>query len=219
MEYAGSYALFNYRLEDPAGGLAYSNLRLIRTFEYGLDPESSEAGFVLVHIDMVRNSGPLMAGTMRCLDVASRVRTALGTVAERTALNEGLTDILGAMKRINGVMETMWAKSRPTEYTSFRTFIFGITSQSMFPDGFVYEGLNDDKPLSFRGESGANDPMVPLMDNLLQVPMPDTPLTEILRDFRTYRPSNHKAFLRYVRDRSAELDLRNFALALGRRVL
>jgi hypothetical protein len=51
MEYAGSYALFNYRLEDPNAGLEYSNLRLIRAFEHGLDHTSSEAGFVLVHVD------------------------------------------------------------------------------------------------------------------------------------------------------------------------
>jgi indoleamine 2,3-dioxygenase len=42
---------------------------------------------------------------------------------------------------------------------SFRTFIFGITSQSMFPNGVVYEGLNNNEPMSFRGESGANDSM------------------------------------------------------------
>ena len=40
MEYAGSYALFNYRLADPALGMESSNLRLIRAFEYGLDPAS-----------------------------------------------------------------------------------------------------------------------------------------------------------------------------------
>lgn len=51
MEYAGSYALYNYRLEEPAKGLEYNNLRLIRAFEHGLDPASSEAGFVLVHVD------------------------------------------------------------------------------------------------------------------------------------------------------------------------
>lgn len=216
MEYAGSYALFNYRLADPAAGLAYSNLRLIRAFEHGLHPESSEAGFVLVHIDMVRNSGPLVAGTMRCLDTAAAVRdrASLGTVEERTRFNEGLASILDAMRKINSVMETMWGKSRPTEYTSFRTFIFGITSQSMFPNGVVYEGLNDNKPMSFRGESGANDSMVPLMDNLLQVAMPNTPLTEILNDFRSYRPSNHKGFLLWVKERSQELDVKSFALGL-----
>ena len=56
MEYAGSYALYNYRLVEPAKGLEYSNLRLIRAFEHGLDPTSSEAGFVLVHVDSACNS-------------------------------------------------------------------------------------------------------------------------------------------------------------------
>ena len=213
MEYAGSYALFNYRLVDPSAGLEYSNLRLIRAFENGLDPSSSEAGFVLVHIDMVKNSGPLVEGTVKCLDVAAKAAGSDGTLEDRAKFNAGLESILGAMKKINGVMETMWSKSKPMEYTSFRTFIFGITSQSMFPNGVVYEGINDNKPMSFRGESGANDSMVPLMDNFLQVPMPDTPLTEILRDFREYRPSNHKGFLLHVKERSAELEVKKFALA------
>ncbi|KAK7431685.1 hypothetical protein QQZ08_001622 [Neonectria magnoliae] len=211
MEYAGSYALFNYRLVDPAAGMEYSNLRLIRAFENGLDPTSSEAGFVLVHIDMVKNSGPLVAGTVMALDAASD-NSNHNAVERRANFNEGMATILGALKKINTVMETMWSKSKPMEYTSFRTFIFGITSQSMFPNGVVYEGINDNKPMSFRGESGANDSIVPLMDNLLQVPMPSTPLTEILRDFREYRPSNHKGFLLHVKERSTELDLKNYAL-------
>ena len=53
----------------------------------------------------------------------------------------------------------MWKKSKPKDYNSFRTFIFGITKQSMFPDGVVYEGVSEEK-MSFRGESGANDSMV-----------------------------------------------------------
>lgn len=56
----------------------------------------------------------------------------------------------------------MWGKSKPNDYISFRTFIFGITSQSMFPHGVVYEGVSEE-PLSFRGESGANDSMVCLL--------------------------------------------------------
>ena len=52
----------------------------------------------------------------------------------------------------------MWRKSKPNDYNSFRTFIFGITKQSMFPQGVVYEGVSEE-PMSFRGESGANDSM------------------------------------------------------------
>lgn len=236
MEYAGSYALYNYKLEDPAKGMDYDNIRLIRAFENGLDPKSSEAGFVLVHIDMVKNSGPLVSGTVEALDAAH---------GSREALNTAMRKQLEALKKINATvsptthalsnippptpnpssyphkissnpsqMETMWMKSKPRDYTSFRTFIFGITSQSMFPNGVVYEGINHGEPMSFRGESGANDSMIPLMDNFLQIPMPDTPLTEILKDFRKYRPSNHRAFLQHVRDKAIEVDLRGFALRL-----
>ena len=57
------------------------------------------------------------------------------------------------------MMTDMWEKSKPNDYNSFRTFIFGITKQSMFPNGVVYEGVSE-QPLQFRGESGANDSMV-----------------------------------------------------------
>ncbi|KAJ6601219.1 indoleamine 2,3-dioxygenase gamma type [Mycena vulgaris] len=204
MEYAGSYALFNYRLADPAKGLEYSNLRLIRAFEHGLDPSSSEAGFVLVHVDMVQNSGPLVAGVMSSLSACA--------ANDRSAFTDGLETIVRAMTKVNQVMDNMWGKSKPNDYTSFRTFIFGITSQSMFPDGVVYEGVSD-KPLSFRGESGANDSMIPLCDNFLQISMPSTPLTAILKDFRAYRPGNHREFLEYVNTRSRVLGVKEYALS------
>ncbi|OCK72756.1 hypothetical protein K432DRAFT_411671 [Lepidopterella palustris CBS 459.81] len=151
MEYAGSYALFNYRLADPAQGLEYSNLRLIRAFEHGLDPESSEAGFVLVHIAMVRRSGELVKGAVDMLNGCSS--------RDRDLFDAGLKAVISALEKVNAVMNTMWNRSKPGSYTGFRTFIFGITSQSMFPDGVIYEGVSDE-PMSFRGESGANDSMV-----------------------------------------------------------
>lgn len=43
--------------------------------------------------------------------------------------------------------------------------------------------------------------------------MPDTPLTAILQDFRSYRPGNHREFLEYVRSRSVLLSLRSYALS------
>ncbi|KAL2017012.1 hypothetical protein VTK56DRAFT_2693 [Thermocarpiscus australiensis] len=230
MEYAGSYALFNYRLADPSLGLDYSNLRLIRAFEHGLDPTSSEAGFVLVHVEMVKHSGPLVAGALACLDACTAQHTATNppqpsssspTTTPRQALNAGLHKMLAALAQINTTMETMWSRSKPRSYTSFRTFIFGIAAQSMFPRGVLYEGVDElgsggsGQRAYFRGESGANDSMVPLVDNLLQIPMPDTPLTEILRDFRSYRPSNHREFLRWVGERSGREGLKGWALALA----
>ena len=80
----------------------------------------------------------------------------------------------------------------------------------MFPNGVIYEGVCEE-PMSFRGESGANDSMVPMCDNLLQVQMPETPLTDILKDFRQYRPGNHREFLEAVRDSAQQAGIREFA--------
>ncbi|KAF3901711.1 hypothetical protein ABW20_dc0108658 [Dactylellina cionopaga] len=145
MEYAGSYALYNYKLLDQSRGMEYDNLALIRAFEYGLDNKK----------------------------------------------------ILESLKKINSVMDEMWQKSKPDQYSQFRIFIFGIQSQPMFPDGVIYEGVSSE-PMRFRGESGANDSMIPLVDNFMCIDMPDNPLTHILKDFRQYRPGNHKAFLTWV---------------------
>ncbi|KAK4168925.1 hypothetical protein QBC43DRAFT_82843 [Cladorrhinum sp. PSN259] len=207
MEYAGSYALYNYSLIDPSLGIhAPQNIRLIRAFEHGLDPTSSEAGFVLVHIAMVAHSPQLISGTLSALSsVESR---------SRSQLNAGMSQMLASLCQINTAMETMWARSKPRSYTSFRTFIFGITSQSMFPHGVIYEGVDDYEgvPQSFRGESGANDSIVPLVDNFLGVTMPNTPLTEILKDFREYRPSNHREFIGWVKAKGGEIGVREWAL-------
>jgi indoleamine 2,3-dioxygenase len=42
--------------------------------------------------------------------------------------------------------------------------------------------------------------------------MPDTPLTDILKDFRSYRPGNHRAFLEAVKDCASEYGLKKYAL-------
>jgi indoleamine 2,3-dioxygenase len=100
MEYAGSYALFNYRLEDPAKGLEYDNLRLIRAFEAGLDPSSSEAGFVLVHIAMVKESGALVKGAADTLDACA--------ARNRERFNDGLRTLVGGLTKVNAVMNSEW---------------------------------------------------------------------------------------------------------------
>ena len=213
MSYAAAYALYNYRYHDPAIGYSrYSNLRLIRAFEQGLDPRSSEAGFVLTHVDMVKQSPALIQGVTRILDkIEESTRTP--SFNNRDGVNQGFEILLNAMEKIEASMETMWSNSLPRDYNAYRTFIFGITSQSMFPNGVVYEGHNDNKPLFFRGESGANDSMIPLLDHLLEIPMPANPLTAILKDFRSYRPLPHRQFLSFVMSKATELGVAAYCRA------
>ena len=212
MSYAASYALYNYSLANTnldAG--IYDNLRLIRSFENGLDPSSSEAGFILTHVHMVHETGPLVAGAVDLL------ATIEDNPEDTCTAISAFQTMLSAMTNIESHMEQMWTHSLPKEYISYRTFIFGITSQSMFPDGVIYQGTRygDTKPLYFRGESGANDSIIPLLDHLLEVPMPSNPLTEILRDFRSYRPKPHREFLGWVMSKSAEVGVRQWCTRAG----
>jgi indoleamine 2,3-dioxygenase len=98
----------------------------------------------------------------------------------------------------------------------------GTKDQPMFPNGVHYE-RRDPKtnevtrlgPYQFRGESGANDSIIPTCDNLLQLTdtMPNNPLTEILRDFRTYRPVQHNTWLTFVHENAKLLGVKDFAMA------
>ncbi|KAF3202154.1 hypothetical protein TWF106_002477 [Orbilia oligospora] len=171
----------------------YDNLALIRAFENGLDNKSSEAGFVLIHVEMVKHSHGLVSGVQKGL----KALRDLDSPDRLSVFQEGLQEILEAFKKINKVMNDMWQKSKPEAYSGFRTFIFGIHSQPMFPDGVIYEGVSVE-PMKFRGESGANDSMIPLVDNFMCIDMPENPLTQILKDFRNYRPDGHKGYLQWV---------------------
>jgi len=220
MSYAASYALYNYKLinpDEPDTISDYSNLRLIRACERGLDPTSSEAGFILTHIHMATQTGPLLSGVIDTLEQISTLRASTPSHPNTTTnqLKAAMSQILTTMQVIETNMDRMWSNSRPTDYATYRTFIFGITSQPLFPNGVIYEGCFDNKPADFRGESGANDSIIPLLDNLCQVPMPVNPLTTILRDFRNYRPESQRAILAWTESKATELKTREFFTTAG----
>ncbi|KAF4978329.1 hypothetical protein FZEAL_5269 [Fusarium zealandicum] len=213
MSYAASYALYNYWLVHPEQGHDdYDNIRLVRAFEKGLDPKSSEAGFILTHIHMVAQTGGLIEGAVDLLEAVGQGSDNPKTITDAKA---SLELILAAMRIIEANMEGMWTQSLPKDYMTYRTFIYGITNQSMFPKGVVYEGQYDNEPRFFRGESGANDSIIPLLDHICEINMPKNPLTDILVEFREYRPKPHRAFLKYVRETAAELGVRKFMTESG----
>jgi hypothetical protein len=63
-----------------------------------LDPTSSEAGFVLVHIAMVKESGALIKGAVEMLQACP--------ADDRERFNEGLRTLVGGLKKVNSVMNS-----------------------------------------------------------------------------------------------------------------
>ncbi|GJJ10032.1 hypothetical protein Clacol_004258 [Clathrus columnatus] len=207
MEYASSYALQNWARINENGRIHYDNLRLIRAFE---DFSGSEKGFILVHVDMVAHSGQLVSAAEDAIAAANN--------NDRDAFNNALSRLHKTYRLINNSMETMWGRSKPADYLKFRSFIFGTAPKAdnpMFPNGVIYEGVGDEKPTHFRGESGANDSMIPLGDNLLEITakLPDNELTKVLRDFRQYRPMTQREYIASVEVRATEAKVKEFAFA------
>jgi len=202
MEYALSYALYNWKRKDPQGPIEAENVEIIRKFEGG----KSEEGFIVTHVTMDAFTGELVG----CVD---KVLKAV-EVQDHGALAEAFGDLLIVSRKINNEMDTMWMRSKPEDYNHFRTFILGIKSQPMFPKGVIYEGISDE-PLAYRGESGANDSIIPTIDNLLETTglMPKNPLTEILRDFRTYRPYGHNQYVNWVEQKARLVGVKDFSLS------
>lgn len=131
---------------------------------------------------------------------------------DRGKFNASLQGVLTTMNLINCVMGSMWTRSLSEDYLQFRTFIMGTKNQPMFPNGVIYEGVSEE-PRFYRGESGANDSIIPSMDNLLELTgeMPSNPLTKILKDFRTYRPGNHNEYVSFVETEARAVGVRSFS--------
>lgn len=204
MEYSQSYCVYNWKRRDPSAEITVDNLDLIRT-QFG---GPSERGFVAVHVAMVNESRHMVTHARKILDAVEK--------DDRQQFNQSLLAMRQAYDRAHDIFLTMWQESKPEDYNEFRTFIMGTKSQPMFPKGVRYLGVGDDSlERHYRGESGANDNMIPLSDNLLQLfeSFPENPLTECLRDFRSYRPQHHRDYLEAVQMEAQRVGVRAYAEA------
>ncbi len=173
LDYHYSYSLGNYVKKDPAGDLHWKNLNMACKFSGTPD----EIGFIMLHVYINELSPALIDGIMkvgRGEEVSANLK--------RTALT---------MKEINSRRKEMWTASRHERYNDFRIFIMGIKgNEALYGDGLVYSGCFNDEPQQYRGQTGAQDSVIPMMDIFSGIVdhYPENKLTEYLMDLRTYRP-------------------------------
>jgi indoleamine 2,3-dioxygenase len=75
-------------------------------------------------------------------------------------------------------------------YRTFRPYI-------RFFESVIYEGV-DAKPLNFRGETGAQSSVIPMIVAFLKVPHRASMLTDHLADMRRFMPMEHRAIIEHV---------------------
>jgi indoleamine 2,3-dioxygenase len=90
----------------------------------------------------------------------------------------------------------MWKESLPKNYLTFRTFIMGVHgNDEIFPNKMLYKGCYDNVPQAFRGETGAQDSIIPATDSVLGLDYPKNQLTSYLWELRNYRPFAHQDYV------------------------
>ena len=186
LDYHYAYSLGNYFKIDPKGGLNWENLGMACSFS-GMD---DERGFIMLHVDINQHSPNLVKSVIDAQNSSSDKH-----------LNEALDLCYETMIKINERRQLMWKASRWEHYNDFRIFIMGIKgNDEIFGDGLVYENVSDE-PQKYRGQTGAQDNIIPLMDIFSGIinQYPKNELTYYLKDLRSYRPMCIQSFLEDTR--------------------
>lgn len=171
------YALYNWQRFNPKKPIELGNIDTLQNFVHLYD----EHWFILVHVEIEALAADILGailglrGDVSPLDVNNALEQ----------INSALTRIIQVLQRIPEKMsdELYFAKFRPY-IGQFREV--------------VYEGVNID-PISFRGETGAQSSVMPLLTEFMKIPHQDNKLTRHLFDMRRYMPAEHRALLGQVR--------------------
>ena len=196
LDYHYAYSLGNYIKIDQSKGYEWENLAMAAKFS-GMD---DERGFIMLHVDINQHSPELIGSIFDYLKAK-----------DSESVNRSLYKCLSSMKKINERRQIMWQASRWKHYNDFRVFIMGIKGNNeIFGDGVIYEGVSE-KPFQYRGQTGAQDNIIPTADIFTGVIdyYPSNDLTKYLLDLRTYRPKCIQNFLSDIKEEMGNTRLYN----------
>jgi indoleamine 2,3-dioxygenase len=173
------YALFNWKRFERAGPIALGNVDTIQNFVHLYD----EHWFILVHVEIEA----LAASLLKSLDQASGALASGDRSAASAAVAAAARTLWAQVETLRRIPEKM---DPALYYKTFRPYI-------RFFEGVVYEGI-DSAPLNFRGETGAQSSVIPLVVAFFKIPHKPSMLTDHLADMRRFMPREHRALLELV---------------------
>jgi indoleamine 2,3-dioxygenase len=136
----------------------------------------------MLHVDINQFSPQLVGSVMKTLSgIESK---------QIDQIESALDDNMITLKKMNERRREMWKASRWQHYNDFRVFIMGVKgNDEIFGPGLTYQGVWDE-PKQFRGQTGAQDDIIPMEDIFSGVInyYPKNELTKYLMDLRAYRP-------------------------------
>jgi indoleamine 2,3-dioxygenase len=173
------YALYNWRRFQTDRPIELGNLDTLQNFVHLYD----EHWFILVHVEIEAIAADILVAI-------ARIDKALKTVPEPD-IEADLWCIATAIERQVNVLKRIPEKMDPKlYYKTFRPYI-------RFFENVVYEGVNQ-QAIDFRGETGAQSSIVPVLVEFMKIPHQSSILTEHLGDMRRYMPKRHRLYIEQV---------------------
>jgi indoleamine 2,3-dioxygenase len=177
------YALYNWKRFRKDAPIALGNIDTIQNFVHLYD----EHWFILVHVE-------IEAIAARILDTIARVEIALAE-DDDAPIDPCLNDIASAIRDQIAVLKRIPEHMDPAlYYKTFRPYI-------RFFENVSYEGVQaeaDTMSMNFRGETGAQSSIMPILVTFMKIPHKRSMLTDHLADMRNYMPLEHRTLLERV---------------------
>lgn len=177
-----AYTLTNWQRRDPSQPITVDNLDLIQRFITLPDA----AWFTLIHVEIEAEAGPAIAA-IRPLLMAAQNDDMAGCIYALQTIHDSLINMTETLKR-------MPEGCHPDRYyREIRPYIFGF-------DDVIYDGVTqyEGKPVSFRGETGAQSTIIPVLIRALGLQHEQTELLHHLRVMHDYMPREHRIFLHSI---------------------
>jgi len=173
------YALYNWRRFRKNRSIALGNIDTLQNFVHLYD----EHWFILAHVEIEAIAADILAAI-------ARIDPALKSAPEQD-VEADLWQISAAIGRLVSVLQRIPEKMDPGLYfKTFRPYI-------RFFENVVYEGVNR-QAIDFRGETGAQSSIIPVLVEFMKIPHKSSILTEHLMDMRRYMPNRHRLFIEQV---------------------
>ena len=185
-----SYCLDNWYRINPKKKISLENVALINNFLGGVD----EDWFVTIHVCIENAANDAIEAAQNISKISKY---------EPVLLSKNLRKIVKAMKEVNSIFARMPERCDPyVYYHRVRPFIFGTKDNPDLKKGLIYKNQFNNKPQFYRGETGAQSSIIPLLDGALGVKHTNDNLRHYLNEMRDYMPPEHRKIIENAESKS-----------------
>lgn len=185
-----SYCLDNWYRINPKKEISLENVALINNFLGGVD----EDWFVTIHVCIENAANDAIEAAQNISKISKY---------EPVLLSKNLRKIAKAMKEVNSIFARMPERCDPyVYYHRVRPFIFGTKDNPDLKKGLIYKNQFNNKPQFYRGETGAQSSIIPLLDGALGVKHTNDNLRHYLNEMRDYMPPEHRKIIETAESKS-----------------